>query len=285
MEVADHLGITPEQEREPVGSRRRGRPSISNEELLDKALDLFLENGFERTSIDAITAAAGVAKRTIYMRYGDKEKLFKAALRRAIEEWIVPTEALRAVETDSIEETLLAVGRILVANMMRPAGLRLLRITNAESGRWPEIGAYTFRQGTEPTIAYLTDLLCRHFPGENAASLPHEEAARAFLYLTVGGLANMAAWGIEVDEATMEKHVTYSVNLFLYGLTTGTDKLSSQAGVAVRSAEWDLLVNREGRAPEALDVTSLQNENRQLKKLLVDALLEAATLKDQLERR
>src|ERR1043166_8675813 len=119
-------------EAEPVVARRGpGRPSLSNEELLDKALDLFLELGFERTSIDAIAAAAGMAKRTIYARYGDKLSLFRAALHRAIEEWIVPVESLQAAETDDLEETLLAIARLLVANIMRPGGIRLLRITNA----------------------------------------------------------------------------------------------------------------------------------------------------------
>ncbi len=76
------------------GRRRPGRPTLSNEELLDTALDLFVENGFEQTSFEAICAAAGMAKRTVYARYGDKTTLFKAALARAIEEWIVPVERL-----------------------------------------------------------------------------------------------------------------------------------------------------------------------------------------------
>src|SRR5579864_3977103 len=87
--------------------RPRGRPSLSNEELLATALDIFLEKGFERTTIDAITEAAGVAKRTVYLRYGDKKALFKAALQRAIEEWIIPVVQLRAAETPDLEETLL----------------------------------------------------------------------------------------------------------------------------------------------------------------------------------
>src|SRR2546426_1186967 len=145
----------------PKSSRGPGRPTLSNEALLDKALDIFLEKGFERTSIDAITAAAGVAKRTVYLRYGDKAALFRAALERAIDEWILPVEALRASESEDLEETLLRVGQILVANIMTPAGLRLLRITNAESGRMPEIGAYTFKHGTGRTIAYLADLFRR----------------------------------------------------------------------------------------------------------------------------
>jgi len=42
--------------------RRAGRPTLSNEELLDKALEQFPVKGFAGTSIDAICAAAGMAR-------------------------------------------------------------------------------------------------------------------------------------------------------------------------------------------------------------------------------
>src|SRR5687767_11407701 len=77
--------------------RGPGRPSreqseLRNRELLDTALDLFLERGFEGTTIEAIIATVGMARRTVYARYGDKITLFKAALQRAIDDWVVPTE-------------------------------------------------------------------------------------------------------------------------------------------------------------------------------------------------
>jgi AcrR family transcriptional regulator len=123
--------------------RSPGRPTRDqaeqrNRELLEKALDLFLENGFERTTIEGITAAVGMAKRTVYARYGDKMTLFKAALQRAIEEWMLPVDRLREAETADLEETLLEIGRLLVTNILTPEGLRLLRITNVESIRFPD---------------------------------------------------------------------------------------------------------------------------------------------------
>src|ERR1700741_741240 len=130
--------------------RRPGRPTLSDEQLLDIAFDLFLEHGFERTSIDAITAAAGMAKRTVYARYGDKETLFKAALARAIEDWMVPVAGLRAAETEDLEKTLLAIARMLLTNILGPAGIRLLRLSNAVSVSMPEIAAANTRMGTEP---------------------------------------------------------------------------------------------------------------------------------------
>jgi AcrR family transcriptional regulator len=231
--------------------RGPGRPSLSNEELLDKALEVFLEKGFERTSLDAITAAAGMAKRTVYLRYGDKTTLFKAALQRAIEEWIIPVEQLRAAETDDLEETLLRVGQMLVSNLMRPEGIRLLRITNAESGRLPEIGAYTYENGTAPTIAYLADLIRRRIPTDPMLANA-EEAAVAFLYLVVTGPPTMTAWGMVIDEAAIDSHTRYCVRLFMYGL------LQRGPGAAGGAAG----------AGESRKLQALESENRRLRELL-----------------
>jgi AcrR family transcriptional regulator len=211
-----------------VQSRRPRRPSLSNDEFLDKALDLFLEQGFERTSIEAITAKAGMAKRTVYLRYGDKASLFKAALKRAIEDWMVPVERLRAVETGDLEASLLAIGQILVDNILSPAGLRLLRLTNAVSGHMPEIGAFSVEQGSDRTIVYLADLFRRHL-GEDGADYPDaEDAAEAFLHLVVGGPANAAAWGVARDKAAIDRRVRYSVRVFLHGLLPASAQPASQ---------------------------------------------------------
>ena len=204
------------QEHERTGRRKPGRPTLSNEELCDIALDLFLERGFERTSMEAITAAAGMAKRTVYARYPDKEALFRAALTRAIEDWIVPVERLQAAETGDLEETLRAIGSILVTNVLSPAGLRLLRLTNAEAARMPEISTLTVQEGTGPTLAWLADLFERRLSLD--AKSDSAEAAQAFLNLVVGGPANNAAWGMAIDPQAIERHVSYSVRLFLHGL-------------------------------------------------------------------
>lgn len=45
------------------------------------AFTLFASDGYERTSVDAIAAEAGVSKRTVYSHYGDKESLFLSVVR------------------------------------------------------------------------------------------------------------------------------------------------------------------------------------------------------------
>lgn len=202
---------------EELASRKPGRPTLSNAELLDTALKLFLENGFERTSIDAIAAAASMAKRTIYMRYEDKTALFKAALSRAIEDWMVPIERLRQAECEDLEKSLLTIAEMLLTNVLSPAGLRLLRLSNAASVNMPEIAAHNTRMGTEPTLAYLADLFRRRLLPADAPPPEADEAALAFLHLIVGGPASTAAWGVTLTDEAIDRHTRYCVRLFLHG--------------------------------------------------------------------
>ncbi len=76
-------------------NRRGGRPTREEAEardvrLLDVATRLFMERGFDGTSIDAVAEAAGVSKPTVYAHYHDKRDLFAAVLRGRIRKWLAP---------------------------------------------------------------------------------------------------------------------------------------------------------------------------------------------------
>ncbi|CAN5679147.1 TetR/AcrR family transcriptional regulator [soil metagenome] len=57
--------------------RKESRPG----ELLDAALDLFVEKGFANTRIEEVAARAGVSKGTLYLYFPSKEELLKAVIR------------------------------------------------------------------------------------------------------------------------------------------------------------------------------------------------------------
>jgi len=199
------------------GGRGPGRPSRAqseqrNRELLDRALDLFLERGFEGTTIEAIVDSVGMARRTVYARYGDKITLFKAALQRAIDDWVVPEERLRAAETGDFEGTLLAVARLMVASALTPSGMRLTRIAHAEVIRMPEIGAYLADRTERIALAYLADLFRRRLALPGA-----EDAALAFMLLVVDGAFQARVWH-GADDAELARQVAYRTKLFLGGV-------------------------------------------------------------------
>jgi len=208
----------PKPKRRPgAGRPTREQAELRHEELLDRALELFLKSGFEVTTIAAIAGAVGMAKRSVYARYPNKAALFKASVQRAIEQWTVPVEALHRVESDDLEATLTAVARIRMANATTPAGLRLQRIVNTESYRFPEIFAQAFEQGTRPTIDFLANLLRRHMQAGAVSVTKPEIAATAFLSMVVGGPLRAVVWGKAMDPAAMEERIRFCVRLFLDG--------------------------------------------------------------------
>ncbi|MGA3006781.1 MAG: TetR/AcrR family transcriptional regulator [Opitutaceae bacterium] len=62
------------------------RPKEFDEaEVLDRALELFRARGYRHTSFADLTAELGVSRQSLYDTYGDKGKLFQAALKRYLE--------------------------------------------------------------------------------------------------------------------------------------------------------------------------------------------------------
>src|SRR5438552_9008338 len=78
-------------------ARRGGRPTLEQAAQLDRdvreaALSLFLEHGYDGTSMDAIANAAGTTKASLYARFPTKEAVFSSVLEWAIQrdDWPTP---------------------------------------------------------------------------------------------------------------------------------------------------------------------------------------------------
>jgi TetR/AcrR family transcriptional repressor of mexJK operon len=106
--------------------------------ILAAAMELFLANGYERTSVDAIAARAGVGKQTVYGHFGDKEGLFLAVI----------TEARRLQESERGEVVLDAgdpltdltkAGESILDGVLAPTIAGLHRLTIAELPHHPEL--------------------------------------------------------------------------------------------------------------------------------------------------
>jgi TetR/AcrR family transcriptional repressor of mexJK operon len=189
-----------------------------HEELLNIALDIFLERGFEQATMEEIAIQVGMSKRTVYARYEDKGTLFKAAVRRAIERYTVPRDTLEAIATDDLEATLAAIARLRIANVATPVATKLQRILSAQSYRFPELFNAAFEEGAGPTIRFLSDLFVRYnAQGKIDVSEP-QRAAAAFLSLVVGGPARRIVSGNTMEEMEIEKHIRFAVGLFLRGV-------------------------------------------------------------------
>ncbi|HEV7725626.1 MAG: Transcriptional regulator, TetR family [Modestobacter sp.] len=108
---------------------RRGRPGHSLDTLLDVAVAVFNERGFEATSMDELASRLGVTKSAIYHHVPSKVELLRLALDRALDELsAVLTEpgAVTGPAIDRLEHVVRGSVRVLTAQL--PFVTLLLRV-------------------------------------------------------------------------------------------------------------------------------------------------------------
>lgn len=121
-----HLGYTHRMSIETSLWQRSRRAAY--EEITSVAMGLFLEQGFEQTTIDQIASSAGISRRSFFRYFGTKEdivlgdlasqgELVTAALERippTVGPWEALREALRAVDALTIDpEVTLKIARMM----------------------------------------------------------------------------------------------------------------------------------------------------------------------------
>lgn len=205
-----------------INRPRAGRPTreqaeARHEELLDRALDHFLDKGFEQATIEAIAADVGMTKRTVYARYADKASLFRAAVRRAIERYAISDERIQATDVGDLAQTLTNIAMLRIDLVASPGGLKLQRIIQTESYRFPDIFTETYEIGALPTVKFLAKLLKRETAAGRLALDDPFQAANAFMSLVVSGPVRFILAAIPLPREDLEQRVAFGVRLFLDG--------------------------------------------------------------------
>ena len=120
-------------------SRGRGRPARhSPEQLLDLVVAVFIERGYDATSMEDLARATGLTKSSIYHHVAGKEELLRLAVARAVDALFAvldePTSGHgRAI--DRLEHVVRRSAEVLVEQL--PYVTLLLRVRgNTEAERW-----------------------------------------------------------------------------------------------------------------------------------------------------
>ncbi|HYX93979.1 MAG TPA: TetR/AcrR family transcriptional regulator [Geodermatophilus sp.] len=108
---------------------RRGRPGHSLDSLLDIAVAVFNERGYDATSMEELAARLGVTKSAIYHHVSSKVELLRLALDRALDALFAVTEepgATTGPAIDRLEHVVRGSVRVLAAEL--PFVTLLLRV-------------------------------------------------------------------------------------------------------------------------------------------------------------
>jgi TetR/AcrR family transcriptional repressor of mexJK operon len=139
-------------------SRGRPRDAAKNIAILEAASDLFLEMGFDGTSMDTVARRASVSKQTVYSHFSSKEQLFGEAVHNEIMTHY-PERALEGVDNHTLEADLIAVCQGLAKLLMSPRAFAMYRLLVTAAARGPELGQIFWKSGPADILEQLTKLL------------------------------------------------------------------------------------------------------------------------------
>ncbi len=126
------------------------RAKKKKDQILHSAKELFIDRGFDGTSMDDICKHAGVSKQTIYSYYSGKDKLLFDVIRHQLflledDEFAAVLDRLDFSTPDRIEASLVCFAGQLIDYFMQADYLQLARIVVSEAVRYPQL-AHLFRQ-------------------------------------------------------------------------------------------------------------------------------------------
>ena len=204
-----------------VRSKRERRKEARPGELLDAALELFVEKGFAATRSEEVAARAGVSKGTLFLYFPSKEELFKAVITESLAgrftEWNAEFEAFEGSTPDML--------RYCMRNWWERVGsTRVSGITKlmmSEGRNFPELADFYQRQVVQPGHALLRRILRRGIERGEFAAVDVDHA----IYLILAPMIFLMLWrhsantcvdpGIAFDP---EKYLALQAETLLHGL-------------------------------------------------------------------
>ena len=126
--------------------RKQDRPG----ELLEAALDLFVEKGFAATRVEEVALRAGVSKGTLFLYFPSKEDLFKAVVR----ENVVATVAQGAAEVAQFKGSASELIEWMMLQWWRRYGATkasgISKLVMSEASNFPELAQFYRTEVIEP---------------------------------------------------------------------------------------------------------------------------------------
>lgn len=166
------------------------RASARPDEILDAALDVFIEAGFDAARMDDIAARAGISKAGVYLYFASKEALLRALISREI----APHATGLAMLAEAGGEDPVGTIRMLVAfaseRLADPRLIAIPRLMISISNRFPDLARHYRIDVVERAKRALEALIARGIAKGVFRPVDPEAALRA----VVGPLMFAALW-------------------------------------------------------------------------------------------
>jgi len=196
-------------------ARTRGRPRDASKRaaIVCSAQALFMAQGYNATSMDAIAERAGVSKLTLYNQFGSKQDIFVAAVGAKCAEMLAPLEMADARRLPP-RRALIAIGHTFLGLVLSPEAVSMYRLLVQE--RSPELSGLFYRTAIVPTAEQVAAILAGLRGDPGLVFEDPMQAAGDYLDLLKGRPFVSTLMGLpEMSRAERDAHVEHCADVML----------------------------------------------------------------------
>jgi AcrR family transcriptional regulator len=165
----------------PTNRPRQRRKETRPQELLEAALQLFVEKGFAATRSEEVAHRAGVSKGTLYLYYPSKEELFKAVVRHNLSNLIAEGQEI----VDSFDGSTSDLLRMLMTIWWERFGdtpaAGIHKVIIAEVRNFPDLAQFYADEVILPADQLFSSAVQRGVDRGEFRALPVHEVAHALM--------------------------------------------------------------------------------------------------------
>jgi AcrR family transcriptional regulator len=173
-----------------VARARKTDAGARRQAILEAALTVFAEHGYEAARLDDVARRAGVAKGTLYLYFNDKEALFESLIRSAIDPVLERLKTVSAVPDLPLSQVLEGLFSVFRSEVLGTQRKLLLRLIIAEGPRFPAIAEFHYRNVVARILPLVREVAKR---AVERGELPNDALVR-FPQLIAGPLLLAVIW-------------------------------------------------------------------------------------------
>jgi AcrR family transcriptional regulator len=216
---------TPHQSpRSLVQPKWRRRPGKRPDELLDAALDLFIERGFSPTRVEDIARRAGLSKGAVYLYFDSKEAILIALIRRAVVPVAEGAMTIASRARGDPRETIATIVRLVVGRLSDPRLSAIPRLVLAEAASFPEVAKIYRREVIDRGLGALETLIRRGVDTGVFRNVDPHLAVRNIVGPALVQMLLTTAFARADDEVPAERFIESHLDILMHGLArAGTE--------------------------------------------------------------
>ena len=204
--------------RRPAQPRWRRRAGERPDEVLDAALDLFIERGFSPTRVEDIARRAGLSKGAVYLYFDSKEAILIALIRRAVVPVAEGAMTIAARATGDPRETIATIVRLVVGRLSDPRLSAIPQLVLAEAASFPELAQIYRREVIDRGLGALETLIRRGVDTGVFRSVDPHLAVRNIVGPVLVQMLLTTVFARPDDEVPAERFIESHLDILMHGL-------------------------------------------------------------------